>query len=196
MQNDASKNKKKFLLVVAVFAIPLIASYLAYFVWQPQGAVRNYGELILPEPLPETLTLAKLEGGEIKLKELRGKWLMVQVDAGGCDPACEQKLYAMRQVRLMQGREQDRVLRLWLVTDKAAPSPALTQKIDSMLLLKDASGALIAKLAAQSTGQTNVKQHIYLIDPLGNLMLRWPADPDMKRMHKDLERLLKYSQIG
>lgn len=192
MQNDASKNKKRFLLVVAVFAIPLIASYLAYFVWQPQGAVRNYGELIPPEPLPETLTLAKLEGGEIKLKELRGKWLMVQVDAGGCDAACEQKLYAMRQVRLMQGREQDRVLRLWLVTDKAAPSPALKQKIDSMLLLKDASGALIAKLPAQN----GVKQHIYLIDPLGNLMLRWPADPDMKRMHKDLERLLKYSQIG
>lgn len=192
MQNDASKNKKKFLLVVAVFAIPLIASYLAYFVWQPQGAVRNYGELIPPEPLPETLTLAKLEGGQITLKELRGKWLMVQVDAGGCDAACEQKLYAMRQVRLMQGREQDRVLRLWLVTDKAAPSAVLKQKIDSMLLLKDASGALIAKLPAQA----NVKQHIYLIDPLGNLMLRWPADPDMKRMHKDLERLLKYSQIG
>jgi hypothetical protein len=192
MQSDANKNKKKFLLVVAVFAIPLIASYLAYFVWQPQGAVRNYGELIPPEPLPETLTLAKLEGGEIKLKELRGKWLMVQVDAGGCDAVCEQKLYAMRQVRLMQGREQDRVLRLWLVTDKAAPSAVLKQKIDSMLLLKDATGALIAKLPAQ----TNVKQYIYLIDPLGNLMLRWPANPDMKRMHKDLERLLKYSQIG
>lgn len=192
MQNDASKNKKKFLLVVAVFAVPLIASYLAYFVWQPQGAVRNYGELIQPEPLPETLTLAKLEGGQITLKELRGKWLLVQVDAGGCDAACEQKLYAMRQVRLMQGREQERVLRLWLVTDNAVPSPVLKQKIDSMLLLKDSSGALIAKLPAQE----GVKQHIYLIDPLGNLMLRWPGNPDIKRMHKDLERLLKYSQIG
>lgn len=196
MQNDASKNKRKLLLVLAIFAFPLIASYLAYFVWQPQGAVHNYGELIQPEPLPETLTLTKLEGGEVKLKELRGKWLMVQVDAGGCDAACEQKLYAMRQVRLMQGRDQDRVLRLWLVTDDAVPSPVLKQKIDSTLLLKDASGALIAKLVAQTPAQTNVKQHIYLIDPLGNLMLRWPVDPDMKRMHKDLERLLKYSQIG
>ncbi|MEK6663857.1 MAG: hypothetical protein AABY73_08325 [Pseudomonadota bacterium] len=196
MQNDASKNKRRLLLVMAVFAVPLIASYLAYFVWQPQGAVGNYGELIQPEPLPETLRFAKLEGGQITLKELRGKWLMVQVDAGGCAAACEQKLYAMRQVRLMQGKEQDRVLRLWLVTDDAVPSPVLKQKIDSMLLLKDASGALIAQLTAQTPGQANVKQHIYLIDPLGNLMLRWPGNPDMKRMHKDLERLLKYSQIG
>lgn len=192
MQNDASKNKRRLLLVMAVFAVPLIASYLAYFVWQPQGAAGNYGELIQPEPLPETLRFAKLEGGQITLKELRGKWLMVQVDAGGCAAACEQKLYAMRQVRLMQGKEQDRVLRLWLVTDDVVPSPVLKQKIDSMLLLKDATGTLIAKLPAKE----NVKQHIYLIDPLGNLMLRWPANPDMKRMHKDLERLLKYSQIG
>lgn len=192
MQSDASKNKKRLLLVMAVFAIPLLASYLAYFVWQPQGAVRNYGELIPPEPLPETLTLAKLAGGQITLKELRGKWLMVQVDAGGCDSACEKKHYAMRQVRLMQGREQERVLRLWVVTDDAVPSPVLKQKIDSMMLLKDTSGTLIAKLSAKE----RVRQHIYLIDPLGNLMLRWPGDPDMKRMHKDLERLLKYSQIG
>jgi len=196
MQNDASKNKRRLLLVLAVFAVPLIASYLSYFVWQPQGAARNYGELIQPQPLPETLSFTKLEGGQISLKELRGKWLMVQVDAGGCDAACEQKLYAMRQVRLMQGREQERVVRLWLVSDNAQPSPVLKQKIDSMLLLKDTSGALTAKLAAQAPAQTNVKQHIYLIDPLGNLMLRWPANPDMKRMHKDLERLLKYSQIG
>ena len=192
MQNDASKNKRRLLLVLAVFAVPLIASYLSYFVWQPQGAARNYGELVQPEPLPETLTLAKLEGGQVSLKELRGKWLMVQVDAGGCDAACEQKLYAMRQVRLMQGREQERLVRLWLVTDAAVPSPVLKQKIDNMLLLKDASGALIGKLPMPETA----KQYIYLIDPLGNLMLRWPANPDMKRMHKDLERLLKYSQIG
>ena len=98
----------------------------------------------------------------------------------------------MRQVRLMQGREQERLVRLWLVTDAAVPSPVLKQKIDNMLLLKDTSGALIGKLPMPETA----KQYIYLIDPLGNLMLRWPANPDMKRMHKDLERLLKYSQIG
>ena len=196
MQNDVSNNRKKLLLVVAVFVLPLIASYLAYYVWQPQGAVNNYGELIAPVPLPETISFTQMTGGETSLKALRGKWLMVQVDAGGCDAACEQKLYAMRQVRLMQGKEQDRVLRVWLVTDAVTPRPALNQKTENVLLLKDASGALIAKLPATGTEQSSAKQHIYLIDPLGNLMLRWPANPDMKRMHKDLGRLLKYSQIG
>jgi len=192
MQNDASKNRKKLVLVVAIFVLPIIASYLAYYVWQPQGAVGNYGELIPPVTLSETITLTKLEGGETKLKDLRGKWVLVQVDAGSCDAACEQKFYAMRQARLMQGREQDRVVRLWIVSDNVAPNPLVRQKIDDMLLLKDASGALIAKLPAP----INAKQHIYFIDPLGNLMMRWPANPDIKRMHKDIQRLLKYSQIG
>ena len=192
MQNDTSKNRKKLILVVAIFVLPIIASYLAYYVWKPQGAVGNYGELIPPVTLSETITLTKLDGGDTKLKELRGKWILVQVDAGACDVTCEQKIYAMRQARLMQGREQDRVVRLWLVIDHVAPSSQVKQKTEEMLLLKDASGALIAKLPAP----VNAKQHIYFIDPLGNLMMRWPANPDIKRMHKDIQRLLKYSQIG
>ena len=192
MQNDTSKNRKKLILVVAIFVLPIIASYLAYYVWKPQGAVGNYGELIPPVTLSETITLTKLDGGDTKLKELRGKWILVQVDAGACDVTCEQKIYAMRQARLMQGREQDRVVRLWLVIDHVAPSSQVKQKTEEMLLLKDASGALIAKLPTP----INAKQHIYFIDPLGNLMMRWPANPDIKRMHKDIQRLLKYSQIG
>lgn len=192
MLNDASKNKRQLLLVMAVFAIPLIASYLAYYVWQPQGGAQNYGELLTPVTLPETIGLTKPDGGEIQVKALRGKWLLVQVAAGACDAACEQNLYAMRQVRLMQGKEQERVTRLWLVTDETAPLPAIIQKIDNMLLLKDKSGALIGKLPAAAAA----KQSIYLIDPLGNIILRWPANPDIQRMNKDLGRLLKYSQIG
>lgn len=194
MQNDVSSNRKKLLLLVAVFVLPLIASYLAYYVWQPQGGVSNYGELIQAVPLPETIKLNKLAGGELQLKELRGKWLMVQVDSGSCDAACEQKLYAMRQVRLMQGKEQDRVVRVWLVSDATTPHPVLGQKTENVLMLKDTSGALTAQLPTPPQGKAT--QHIYLIDPLGNLMLRWPGNPDMKRMHKDLGRLLKYSQIG
>ena len=195
MQNGAKPNKTKFLLVVGLFALPILASYLVYFVWPPQGGVKNYGELVKPETLPETLTLAQLEGGTATLKALRGKWLLVQVDAGNCPSTCTQKLYAMRQVRLMQGREQDRVLRLWLVDDASMPAPALKQQFDGTQLLSDPARALIPTLAPQSDAK-QYKQYIYLIDPLGNYMMRWPANPDIKRMHKDLERLLKASQIG
>jgi cytochrome oxidase Cu insertion factor (SCO1/SenC/PrrC family) len=193
MQDDAKPNRAKFLLIVTLFALPIIASYLTYFLWPPQGGVKNYGELITPETLPETLTLTALETGvPTTLKTLRGKWLLVQVDAGGCPQTCEQKLYAMRQVRLMQGREQDRVLRLWLVEDGKSPSVQRQQKYAGTLLFADPARALIAKLAAH----LDPKQGIYMIDPRGNLMMRWPADADIKRMHKDIERLLKASQMG
>ena len=192
MQNGANPHRLKLVLVMATFALPVLASYLAYFVWQPQGATRNYGALIRPETLPETLTFGAPDGTTTPLKALRGKWLLVQVDGAACVDVCEQKLYAMRQVRLMQGREQDRVQRLWVIEDGRAPRAALQQAFAGTQLLTDPARALIAKLAAGG----DVKQSIYMIDPLGNVMMRWPANPDIKRMHKDIERLLRASQIG
>lgn len=192
MQNDVNPHKLKLLLVMAIFALPVLASYLAYFVWQPQGAARNYGTLIKPVTLPENLVVTASDGSALPLKGLRGHWLLVQVDSAACANECEQKLYAMRQVRLMQGREQDRVQRLWVLADGQVPHAALAQKYLGTQLLTDASRALTAKLAPE--GQAT--QYIFMIDPLGNVMMRWPANPDIKRMHKDIERLLKASQIG
>jgi hypothetical protein len=192
MQNEEKPNRTKLILVMAMFALPVIASYFAYFVWPPQGGVRNYGTLIKPETLPESLAVAALDGSAVTLKSLRDKWLIVQVDVGACPRECEQKLYAMRQVRLMQGRERDRVQRIWVIEDGRAPSAALKQEYDGTQLLVDPARALIGKLSADG----DVKQYIYMIDPLGNLMMRWPGNPDIKRMHQDIERLLKASQIG
>lgn len=181
------------LLLLAIFIVPVVASYLAYYVWQPQGGVRNYGELIKPAPLAETIALARPDGAVLALKELRGKWVLLQVDGAACDTACERKLYAMRQVRLLQGRDQDRVLRLWVVADDQPLNDALLkQKFEGTLAARDPGGALIGKLPAK----TNARGHIYVIDPLGNLMMRYDANPDLKRMSKDIGTLLKASGIG
>ena len=192
MQNSVNPHRLKLILVMGIFALPVLASYLAYFVWQPQGAARNYGALIPPVTLAETLTLAGPNQTEVPLKSLRGKWLLLHVDNADCAQACEQKMYVMRQVRLMQGREQERVQRLWLIADGQAPRAALQQEYAGTQWLTDPRRAVIGKLAADG----DVKQYIYMIDPLGNVMMRWPANPDMKRMFKDIERLLKASQIG
>lgn len=192
MQNDEKPNRTKLILVMAMFALPVVASYLAYFVWPPQGGVRNYGALIKPVTLAETLTVSAFDGSAVTLKTLRDKWLLVQVDVGACPQECEQKLYAMRQVRVMQGRERDRVQRIWVVEDGRAPSAVLKQEYEGTELLTDPTRALIGKLTADG----DVKHFIYMIDPLGNVMMRWPANPDIKRMHQDIERLLKASQIG
>lgn len=192
MQKNVNPHRAKLILVMGIFALPVLASYLAYFVWQPQGGARNYGALIQPVTLPETLSLGTPEGAQVDLKSLRGKWLLLQVDSAACMQACEHKLYTMRQVRLMQGREQERVQRLWLIEDGQAPRAALKKEYDGTQWLTDPQRALIGKLAAEG----DVKQYIYMIDPLGNVMMRWPANPDIKRMFKDIERLLKASQIG
>jgi hypothetical protein len=194
MQNGASKsNRNSLLLVLAVFGIPVIASYLAYYVWQPQGAATNYGELVQPVTLAQTTVLTQLDGKSMELNALRGKWLLVHANSGACDAACEKNLYALRQVRLLQGRDQDRVERVWLLTDGVVPANELLKdRFAGMQVLRDTNGALLSKLPAKS----DVRQHIYVIDPLGNVMMRYDADPDLKRMGKDLGKLLRASQIG
>jgi thioredoxin-related protein len=142
--------------------------------WTP-GTASNYGELIAPRPVP--------------LAELRGKWVLVSFDAAACDAYCEKKLYFMRQVRRAQGKEMDRVERLWVLTDAGKPRVELVAAIEGTKMR--ASGE---SLAAAFPG--NATDHIYLVDPLGNLMLRFPRDPDPSKMIKDLQRLLKYSRTG
>ncbi|MEO7760911.1 MAG: hypothetical protein ABIS68_03250, partial [Casimicrobiaceae bacterium] len=100
------------------------------------------------------------------------------------------KLYATRQTRTMQGKERERVARLWLVTGEAQPLAAV-QAAHPDLLIAKSDPALLATLAA-----TGTEDGIYLVDPLGNLILRYPADPDIKRLNRDLARLLFASHIG
>ena len=145
MQNGANPHRLKLLLVMATFALPVLASYLAYFVWQPQGGARNYGALIKPETLPASLTLGAPDGTPQPMTALRGKWLLLHVDNAACAAACEQKLYAMRQVRLMQGREQDRVQRLWVVEDGRVPRASLKPMVDGMQLLNEPGRAILCR---------------------------------------------------
>ena len=165
----------KLLLVFLACAAPFVLAWGAwYFGWTP-GTTGNYGELITPQPV-----------GGPALQPLRGKWVMVTFDSGACDAYCEKKLYFMRQVRRAQGKDQERIARLWIVTDATAPRPELLAAIEGTAI----SRAIPEGFPGERT------DHIYLVDPLGNLMMRFPRDPDPSRMLKDLQRLLKYSQFG
>jgi hypothetical protein len=171
--------RNKAFLVALVCAAPLVLGTLAYvFDWAP-GASGNYGELLQPRPLSGA-----------PLDTLRGKWILVAFDAAACDAYCERKLYFMRQVRRAQGKEMGRVERLWIVTDGASPKAAL------LGALEDARIAPLRDKAFLANFPGNAVDHIYLIDPLGNLMLRFPRDPDPSKMLNDLKRLLKYSGAG
>lgn len=171
-----SSRLKLFAIFVAC-AAPFVLGWAAWYFGWGTGSPGNYGELIAPRTLSGPPFMA-----------LRGKWVLVTFDTAACDAYCEKKLYFMRQLRKAQGKDQTRIERLWLVTDAAAPRPELTASIEGTRV------ARAAGLAAAFPG--NAAEHIYLVDPLGNLMLRFPRDPDPSRMLKDLQRLLKYSGMG
>lgn len=182
-------------LLILVCVAPVVASYTVYYLAPPSGRT-NYGELVEPQrPLP-ALTLAKLDGSPVPAASLRGSWLMVQVDGGACDAACEKKLWQMRQVRLTTGKDADRVQRVWLIVDEAPLTTAVIREYDGTLLLRARSDEVAAFLPLPGEPAAKLADHIWLIDPLGNLMMRWPRDADPNRMKKDLTKLLKASKIG
>ena len=173
-------------LIFLVCLTPFVLSYLVYYFWPPQSRM-NYGTLVDPRPFP-VASLDRSDGTRFSIAELKGRWVMLQVDASSCAEPCRRKLYGMRQVRLTQGREMGRIERLWLVRDEDPVEPALLREYEGTHVVRAGSGTLVALSA-----EHDAADHIYLIDPLGNLMLRFPQDADPSRMKNDLERLLKVS---
>ena len=178
--DPVTRGRTKLLALGALFALPVVLGWIAYFTGWVPGTTSNYGTLLPPRPLDAQ-----------SLEALRGKWVLVQLDGAACDARCEKKLYHMRQVRRAQGREMRRVERLWIITDSAALRSELLAAIEGTHIARD-QAQLVAAFAAEGAAT----EHIYLVDPLGNLMLRFPRDPDPSKMVKDLERLLKYSGFG
>ena len=189
-RHNPRRSRNTLWLILAVAVAPVAASYLLYYLWPPEHTV-NYGELIEPRPLPDTaLTLA--DGAPFRLSQLKGKWVLVSVDAGRCAADCEKKLLYMRQLRLTQGKDMDRVERAWLVSDTAAPRGDAVAGFPGTWVARAAGTGLIESFPAPRAAA----DHIYVIDPLGNLMMRFPRDPDTRRLIKDLSRLLKASRVG
>jgi hypothetical protein len=174
--------------VIALCSAPVLASYLAYYVFPPSGRT-NYGTLITPRPMP-TAPFAALDGRPFSFRELAGRWVMVAAAPAACDAACASALLQMRQQRLMTGKERDRVERVWLITDDAPVASELLREYDGTFFVRAQSATVRELLAADGGPLTG---HVWLVDPMGNLMLRWPQDPEPQRVKKDLSRLLAAS---
>ena len=191
MSNDniPRSNRKILWLVAAVCIAPFIASFAAYYFYQPAGRI-NYGTLIETGPLPAA-TLQLDGGAPFAFRQLQGKWLYVIIDDASCDAYCEKKLWQIRQVRKTQGKYPERIERVWLMTG-GKPAERLRTEYDGMWLVNAAGSPMLEKFPFERARA----DHIYLVDPLGNLVLRYPRDADATRMRKDLERLLKVSRVG
>ena len=186
--------RMKMLLVLAICAAPVIASYLTYFVIRPVGRT-NYSELIHPQaPIPADLPLADLQGAVVKATTLKGQWLMVVVSGAACDAVCEKHLWMQRQLRETLGRDKDRVDKVWLIDDAGTPKPqtlaGVTTNTDATVLR--VPRAALAAWLRPASGQA-LEDHIYIVDPLGNWMMRVPPNAEPSKLKSDVIKLLRAS---
>lgn len=181
------KGRAQLLLLAVLFAAPLVAVYW----WTPGGSV-NHGALIEPpRPLP-ALTLYTLDGGPRPLAEVRGKWTLVLVQRGPCTDLCRRNLYNARQVRLAQGRNARRVRVLLLAAGADSVPAAEVMREHPQAEVWTADAAAMARLAPLFAARDDV----YLVDPLGNLMMQFDSAMSPSLMRKDLARLLRVSSAG
>ncbi len=183
----------KMLLVLLFCAAPVIASYLTYFVIRPEGR-SNYGTLIQPTRSLPTVPATALDGTALDLSTLKGQWLLVVVGPSSCAEDCQKRLYTQRQLREMLGRERHRLDKIWLVTDSGPVAPELQQAIAAVApptvvrLPREAVAAWLQPEPGHA-----LEEHLYVVDPMGEWMMRMPAQPEPGRVKRDLDRLLRAS---
>lgn len=190
-------NRQNLILVMVVFALPVVVATLMYVTgWKP-SATGNHGELIQPARFVEELTLQSLDTKIVKFSELHGKWTMVYFDSAACPETCLKQLYNMRQTHIAQGKDQERIQRVFILNDAIAVDALkakLSEYADMRVLTGDKSvlSRLTQDFGIDST-KADQQGYIYLLDPMGNLMMRYAVGSDPAGMRKDLVRLLKYS---
>lgn len=188
-----SRGRLKMAFVALICAAPLIASYFTYYVVRPEGR-RNFGELIEPQRELPAVTARTLDGRSLPLPGLKDQWLLVSVAGASCDARCENHLYLQRQLRESLGKEKERLEWVWLVADDAPVREALRPALAQATVLRVPREQLAQWLQPAAGG--SLEDHLYVVDPRGHWMLRFPAGMDKAmagKAKRDLDRLLRAS---
>ena len=202
-QKGFLSSRQGLVLLLLIFLAPTFVAWVMHNSgksgWQPQG-LTNKGTLVHPaRPLGMP---AELFAGDVPLNDyLQGKWTLLYFGDADCDEVCNTSLYNMRQVNILQNEHMRRVQRLFLLRSDALPealASLLEQEYPDMAVISITAGQteqispdfLIEGVSMQGA------ERVYIIDPLGNLMMYYPPGADPGGMHKDLKKLLKYSKIG
>ena len=183
----------KMALILLACASPVIASYFTYYIIKPTGQP-GHGVLVQPPvdiPPAAALPLTDLQGQAVDPRSLRDQWLLVVVADGACDSRCEKLLYAQRQLRETLGREKDRLDRVWLVTGDQAPRAELLPALAEAAVLR-APREAVATWLKPAPGE-DLTAHLYLVDPMGVWMMRFPASFEPPKIKRDVERMLRAS---
>lgn len=195
--NPIKNNRRKLIIVLSIFALPVVLSTVLYMSeWRP-AATANHGELIQPARFIDDVTMQSPDGKPVKFSELHGKWTMVYFGASACAEECMNRIYFMRQSHHSQGKYLDKIQRVLILTDTKSIDhlkTKLTEYPEMRVLTADKN--VMAKLI-QDFGlltQADIEQnYIFLLDQQGNLMMRYKSTIEPAGVRKDLAQLLKYS---
>lgn len=197
---SAKGNGWVFILLMLLFVLPVVLATVLYLTgWRP-SSIGNHGELIQPARQVAGQELRTLDGKPVNIGELRGKWIMVVFGPSSCPDVCMKSIYEMRQVHAAQAKEIGRVQRIFIATDVDAAEALKVKLVDYPEMGvwtgdRKALSALFQSFGINA-GQPAEQQGIYLLDPLGNAMMRYPLGTNPAGILKDLTRLLKYSWVG
>ena len=200
---EAGKPKGRWMLLLLfiIFALPvLLVAAMHKYDWHPKGS--SYGDLIVPpKPISMPQNLLTPDGKVPRADLWRDKWSMVYVVGGSCEKVCRERLHIMRQLHVSMGKDSYRVQRLLIA--QAADSQvtglqAIQQQYPDMIVLSKSepdTTTLIQQfdLPNEPAGRST---RIYLVDPLGNLMMSYPLKVEPAAMRKDLIKLLTYAWAG
>ncbi|MDN5842829.1 MAG: hypothetical protein L0H54_05205 [Alcaligenaceae bacterium] len=189
--------------LLAVSLAPVIFALLAYYVpslgLRPDGS-SNYGQLIDPQrPMPKAaqLALTDAQGQTYDLQTMKGQWLLISADQAACPETCVRKLFILRNSHASQGKEVERLNRIWFVLDDDSVPPVLETSYQGTIVLRADPTQLAQWLAPGATNPVAaLEKGMWIVDPLGNLMMEFPDDSEPERVRDDIRTLLKNSHIG
>jgi len=198
-ENPINRNKarRNLLLLASLFFVPLAVSFLLYYgdVWRPEGNT-NKGKLVHPaRPLPMVaLTLA--DGLQSAPDVLQGKWTWVYIGDGQCDERCRTALTDIRQARLLLSEKMTRVQRAFFTTGACCDLEYLNREHPGLIVAQFGPQELAERFVLDDGKPPEQAGRIYLIDPLGNLMMSYEPDAPSMGLLQDIKKLLKLSHIG
>ena len=201
--NPPKRSIAPLIWILIVSLAPVVAAFLVYYIpeWRPSGSV-NYGTLVEPQrPMPtaEQLPLTTLDGKPYDFNQLRGQWLLVAADGAACPEECAKKLYILRNTHAMTGKNVERLNRVWFITDDAQVPEKVLEAYRGTIMLRvnpDDLTKFLTTPAGMASSEAALAQPLWIMDPLGNLILEYPKDPDPLKVRKDIGKLLHNSRIG
>ncbi|MGA0582454.1 MAG: SCO family protein [Castellaniella sp.] len=185
------------LVCLAPVAFALLAYYVPSLGLRPESRT-HYGQLIEPQrPIPGDLALRDEQGQPYDLSQLKGQWLLISAGPGACPESCVRGLFVLRNSHASQGKEVDRLERVWFITDDAPAAPVVDEAYAGTHILRADPARLAAWLAPDAADPVaELARGLWIVDPLGHLMMRFPDAQQPEAVRDDIRTLLKNSRIG